>query len=584
MKWVNRLFHNPGDGAQYRSVPGMDRGDEFQSDKTTTLRPNNWLFSWPSLISRTRLSVTGRVSLLLSMVLVVSVIFSTPTTNELPLSTPTSNSTSNFLHLLIPATSSREHGLCRNVFSAAVLGYPTPRLINWGNTKAPAPGGDEYDGTHLAKITGLLSYLDALGPESDQELILMVDGFDLWFQLPPNVLIDRYQRIVNRHNMRIRRRLGRAMDRQGIRQSIIMNSQNMCWPQDNQAPVCSVVPESEVPPDIYGKGKTDKSPRSTRNRWLNSGFMMGPVGDVRKLLKAVNNMILQTPGRGSDQAAFNEVFGQQEYFRELVRDWHLTAPQRLMARVNSAFGIVDERSKKVLGTKSTFWPTSDIAISDDYEFHLGPDYLSELVQTLDNRAEDMDWHVFSKPEEVVKWTEEKGLPTPVRIGDLPVDIARSEPPFSTLKGYKNATNSGADNDDQGTLEDLNLARRSWSDVRLYTNLYTGVVPSTIHFNRPKYKMDTDWDKIWMFPHLRDLLSARVRAPREPVAVIPEQSGLPRQVWWSPIDSKGGMIGDNSSTPVWVSWEEACNGEAVQDKVFVDEKGLWVDPRSPLPAT
>lgn len=564
----------------------MDHGDEFESEKTTLSKPNSSLFFRP-WIWITRLSVTARVSLLLSGVLVLSFMFATSADHKVSPSTSAFNSSSNFFHLLVPATSSVGPGLCRNVFSAAVLGYPTPRLVNWGQ-KAPTPGGDEYDGTHLAKITGLLDYLATLGPESDQDLVLMVDGFDLWFQLPPNVLIDRYQRIVNRHNDRIRRRLGRAMDRQGIKQSIIMNAQNICWPQDNSEPVCYVVPDSELAHDVYGEGKTDNSPRSARARWLNSGFMMGPVGDVRKLLKAVNNVILQNPGRGSDQASFNDVFGQQEYYRELVREWHLSAPQRLMARVNKMFGIEDERSKMVLSANSTLFPTSDTANSDEYEFHLGPDYLGELTLTLDNRAEDMDWHTHSDLEEAAKWTREKDIPPPIRIASLSDDIAHSVPPFSILDRQhdkdKNGTRTSDDSDNEKTREQVTLAQKPWSDVPLYTHLYTGVVPSTIHFNRPKYKMATDWDKIWMFPHLRELLSARMLAPRAPVAVIPERQGFARQQWWSPIDGKGGVIGENGTTPVWVSWETVCNAEEIENEVFVDHKGPWVDPRSPLLAT
>ncbi|KEF57742.1 uncharacterized protein A1O9_05662 [Exophiala aquamarina CBS 119918] len=580
MKWAKGLFHDRQDVVEYRSVPGVDHGDEFDGDQATLSRPSNSP-SWQSWRCLVRLSVTARVSIFLSFVLVASLLYVTPA-HRVALSTSDSTSSSSFFHLLIPATSSGA-GLCKNIFSAAALDYPTPRLINW---KMHYSGGDRFGGLHIAKITGTLDYLKSLGPESDQELVLMVDGFDMWFQLPPIVLLDRYQRIINRHNDRIRRRLGRAMDREGVKQTIIMAAQNMCWPQDNSEPICYVVPDSELAHDVYGN-VTDTDSRHARARWLNSGFMMGPVADVYKLLKAVHNVALQNPSRGSDQASFNDVFGQQEYYRELVRERHLATLQRLIARVNRVFGLEDERSKMVLSANSTLFPTSDTANSDDYEFHLGPDYLGELTMTIDGRPEDLAWHSHSKPEDAARWSIEKGIPPPVRVTNLPDDIARAVPPFSIPKAWKsakhnNSTQTDDDNDDERTREEATLAQRSWSSVPLYTHLYTGVVPSTIHFNLPKHNMNTDWDKMWMFPRLREQLSARVLAPRAPVAVMPEQKGIRRQRWWSSIDSKGGMMAENASTPLWLSWETLCNSDEIENEVFRDKKGPWVDPRSAKP--
>src|SRR4051794_38061721 len=186
MKWVKGLFHNRRAVVEYRSVPGVDHGDEFDSDKETLSRPSTSLSSRP-WVWFTRLSVTARVSLFLSVVLVASFLFARPGADQAALSASASTSSSSFFHLLIPATSSGA-GLCKNVFSAAALDYPTPRLINW---KMHYSSGDRFGGLHIAKITGTLDYLNSLGPESDQELVLMVDGFDMWFQLPPSVLIDR---------------------------------------------------------------------------------------------------------------------------------------------------------------------------------------------------------------------------------------------------------------------------------------------------------------------------------------------------------------------------------------------------------
>jgi hypothetical protein len=266
-----------------------------------------------------------------------------------------------------------------------------------------------------------------------------------------------------------------------------------------------------------------------------------------------------------------------------MRDWHLSTPQRLIARVNRVFGLEDGRSKMVSSANSTLFPTSDTANSDDYEFHLGLDYLGELSFTIDGRHEDLAWHTHSKPEDAARWSIEKGIPPPVRVTSLPDDIARAVPPFSIPKGPQstknNNTRTNDDNDEESAREEATLAQQSWSSVPLGTHMYTGVVPSTIHFNRPKHIMKYDWEKMWMFPRLREQLSARVLAPRAPVAVIPEQQNFGRQLWWSSIDSKGGMMAENSSTPLWLSWETLCNSDEIEHEIFRDNKGPWVDPRS-----
>jgi hypothetical protein len=170
-------------------------------------------------------------------VLVISFLFARPAADQAALSASASTSSSSFFHLLIPANSSGV-GLCKTALSAAALDYPTPRLINWNlhYSSEDRIGGDRFGGQHIAKIMGALDYLNSLGPESDQELVWMVDGFDLWFQLPSSVLIDRYQRIINRHNDRMRRRLGRAMKREDIKQTIIMAAGSCVGPNTARIP------------------------------------------------------------------------------------------------------------------------------------------------------------------------------------------------------------------------------------------------------------------------------------------------------------------------------------------------------------
>jgi hypothetical protein len=85
---------------------------------------------------------------------------------------------SNFFHLVIPASSA---GFCRTLFSAGALNYPTPRIVNWEKEfKDP----EQLDGGfHLAKIEGVLDFLQKLDESHRHELVYIPDGLDTWFQL-----------------------------------------------------------------------------------------------------------------------------------------------------------------------------------------------------------------------------------------------------------------------------------------------------------------------------------------------------------------------------------------------------------------
>ena len=55
----------------------------------------------------------------------------------------------------------------------------------------------------MAKISGGLDYMMKLNSSHDDELLLIVDAFDEWFQLPAIIMENRYHEINRRENERI---------------------------------------------------------------------------------------------------------------------------------------------------------------------------------------------------------------------------------------------------------------------------------------------------------------------------------------------------------------------------------------------
>ena len=133
------------------------------------------------------------------------------------------------MRLLIPATKSNAN-LCKAILSSTILNFTAPVLVNWGQEFHH--DGWKANATHIAKITGILEYLDTRKKEHDYELILVADGFDSWFQFGPEVIKSRYSKITKSLHARTKAMIGeRAVTAEGITQSIVFSAQKDCGPR-----------------------------------------------------------------------------------------------------------------------------------------------------------------------------------------------------------------------------------------------------------------------------------------------------------------------------------------------------------------
>jgi hypothetical protein len=162
-------------------------------------------------------------------------------------------------------------------------------------------------GSHVAKVYGVLEYLESLDSSKDNELVLMMDAYgafdsyeqignikahleaDIWFQLRPEVLIQRWRAINEAANARLEDRLGYAVKVEGLQQTIIFGAGKRCAPNQVHTVACYPIPESPLPADIYGANTDTIMGRnkytSLRQRYLNSGYIIGPVGDMRRMFR-----------------------------------------------------------------------------------------------------------------------------------------------------------------------------------------------------------------------------------------------------------------------------------------------------------
>lgn len=471
------------------------------------------------------------------------------------------------LHLLVPA-SKGDPNLCKVLVSAGILGYPSPVIINWNQTfnENLVEGG-----SHLAKISGIHDHLNKFEARQDDDLVLMVDGYDIWFQLRPQTLIDRYFAINRRADERTNERLKEAASRHNIRQEIVFGCQKRCWPWSENDPPCYAVPQSDLPSDVYGPqtdtdiGNEENPYIKFRPRFLNSGVAIGTVRAMRKLFAQALKNMENEKNFGSDQFIFSHIFGDQEVWREAIRQDSLSGPKKVAEKVIDRNQKVKWNPDHIEEVRKKAAQTTD----GTYEFGIGVDFRSEIGLNTVFAEDDTAWLTWSNHDEVLeaKQALEISAEDP-RLQNLSTDIATTIPPFWTFN------------------HEPSLPRwTNWSSIPLFTNIWHDNVPAVIHHNahrdgRKALRMEW-WDKIWFFRYMRTMYDASIYEPIVPIAYsgYDEES---QRVWWPGERWKGGgrngpKIDSEIFDEQWVGFEEMCY--EFHEEVFRDGKGPWTLPEA-----
>ncbi|KAL8933482.1 MAG: hypothetical protein Q9216_006342 [Gyalolechia sp. 2 TL-2023] len=474
-------------------------------------------------------------------------------------------------HLLVPATESNSK-LCKTLLSSFVLAYPPPTLINYGKKF----DGDSWDkGSHTGKIRGVFDYLSDKEKVADDDMVLIIDGYDIWFQLPPVIMIKRYHQMISDANDRLRRRYGtepRKVEGEGdatemvprYLQTVIFGADKLCWPNPPTDPACAAVPYSTLPRNVYGP-HTDDDPEGylNRPRFLNSGTVMGPVKDVRAIYEvAVEKVEKDNRGTIGDQFVFAEIFGEQDYQRETQRQSIQGTSGRWYEWLSNALG----GSESPLSGNQTIKNMTMIP-GHRYEFGIGLDYESKMFQTMTHSAQEIEFITYNNsaifPQIIEQHPNLRANPFA-----LPVDLQMAHGPL----WFSSPGNHSLDFEDRlllphsDKLDDL-PKQLDWFEIPLATNLYTPSVPSLLHINGDKSLLDDWWSSMWYHPYGRALVRRYIRSTQTRQAAAAAAAG--GQTWWDKRGGRGGVWTDNA---VWMSWGEVC--KKTEDEVFQDGKGRW----------
>ncbi|RGP76855.1 hypothetical protein FLONG3_4938 [Fusarium longipes] len=449
--------------------------------------------------------------------------------------------------------------LCKTIISGLALGYPSPIIINWGVDHRPLTHW--AGGRNLPKVPGFVAYLEAaMHPDAhpserleEDDIVLLVDAYDVWFQLPAQVMLERYHKINKEANERLQKEWNKHhRGPMPMRQTIIAASGKRCDEKLTKMGTrmqCDLWPESPLRDDLYGPD-TDKDKvhwMNHRPRWINGGLYIGPAGDLRRLFRRALFTLQTGIGKGikmrSEQSLNAEVIAEQEVYREWQRSNYIPEP-------NAA-----------------------AMMSDKLEYSIGLDYAQELsVQTQwaqDRKGRDQGAFItLGNQASIDKHSENLGI-SPVRLHGLPDDIKSAPNPLAEIQPGAN-----------------------WTDMRLYADFFTESVPAVLHHNGVgslKKHRSTWWDRPWYYHHLRQLLQIRMKKvgeSGEPLATVRTEEGRIRY-WAASAESSNKLPRKMKKTVKHqlpnMEFDDICRhrhktpGEPNQEwweEVFRDDGGSW----------
>jgi hypothetical protein len=443
-----------------------------------------------------------------------------------------------------------------------ILNYPPPTLVRYGRELPQGSSGHEY---MVDRITGIYNFLAYTPRLQDHDIVLIVDGFDIFFQLPPEVLITRYQALLRETNAKLREKYGmvtveRPFRKDGVEtlqkysQRVIFSASKECFYGLLGDAGCVSVPRSTLPPDAYG-WKTDTQGQLTRPRWLKPGAVIGQVADLKLIYAQVLRFVEEHRAVEGDYLALTQMYGRQEYVRELER-----------RRTSSGFKELLYRWIGISEASNITRVSPHLEPGQRYEYGIGLDFESRLFFNAIQSKQDVEWLRYNNVSKTSSAQMEHRVPREHRLL-LPDDVSERTlgNPFTQPKFSKNEYINPPWN---ATLDKL-PSNHSWHSIPLLTNVHSAEVPVLVHMNMKDKPTTRDawWSKMWYFPWARALLRKYIRAQTGFDAA--QHALLGGLNWW---DLRGGAGGVWTDKGEWIDYPEVCSG--FERDLFADGFGVF----------
>ncbi|CAM1508801.1 Fc.00g056490.m01.CDS01 [Cosmosporella sp. VM-42] len=434
------------------------------------------------------------------------------------------------IHYLIPSTISKPP-VCASIVSALVNRYPIPVILGY-------KGEDEYDSgrAHIAKIPAIQRYLHSLTDADDDDIIMVMDSFDVLAQVPVEAMIERYFDIAAKADQKMAAQRGitvAELHEQGLRQTILWGAGKICWPENSR---CFLIPFSGLPRYAFGPRTDDGDDVFSDPQHLNSGTVIAPLGDFRKLIDDTQRMIEDTydlnwQGRDRDQVYISTLYARQEYQRTLD--------------MNDGKYPIDPRVVE--------YPKPKQGNNDTTEYHIFVDFDSTFTQTQCHNEpwmRNLQYNNSDLTASVINDTYDGG-----RVHHRPFKIQMPFLIYRVMTGIFNSLPKG---------ERLYVKPKDWvHSLPFGTNIGTEVIYSFYHNTCNKDAFMERYHKLWFFPIVKPLLRVAKHAIQDNTPLHPEL--IDGRIWMAPkrypvdgnLDDEFGGVFTDFETEPFIPFQNFC---------------------------
>ncbi|KAF1834356.1 hypothetical protein BDW02DRAFT_598254 [Decorospora gaudefroyi] len=449
--------------------------------------------------------------------------------------------TPNF-HLIMPSSRDSD-GFCKTTLSAMLLNFPPPTVVG---LNAAFESDEQWERDTL---NSTLHYLSNKKLVKDQDLVLIVAGQQSWFQLPSDIIVTQYKRLLEDANLRLLNKYGVNADGfQNFNQTIVFGAEKRCESDDR---ACNYVPQSVLSDKIYGD-KAGRRISEVAAKFLNARLVMGPADDLRVLFTAAMDKFNDGKSQSQSlQSVFATLFGEQQLSRDVTEMKQRTGSKLktfLMGGKNKS--TAEQRLEHANMTLSNL---------THYEFSIGLDYTHTLFQPLIYCAEDELLPLVHGNKTNPSQYPHTGPST--KSFSFPPALNETRPPFwrPDLINHNPSPNEKPAYIDAlavtPALDTLPDRKTSWSEIPLVQNTYTGATPAILFFKTGgdhAPPANISWDTLWYSAHRRALLRNYLRAPQSPTGYHDALVGGDRG--WDVRGGRGGIW--TEAEQIWLPWGEA----------------------------
>ena len=385
----------------------------------------------------------------------------------------------------------------------------------------------ERDG-RVQRISAVDNFFKQTKNINDGDLVLVIEA-ETWFQLPAELVINRFFDLLQDSNASLRRTYGTKvvgnLTEPRFVQKLLFGADKRCSSDDAGDLACAAVPYSTLPSEFSRFSiRSEISGYQYRPRWLNSGTVLGRASDVRSLYSFARARLAEDRIVSQSSSPLASIFGEQEYMREV-------------ARQNTTSSWLDWLASKVSSSSKSPNITNlhlDIVDGREYEVGIGLDYESQLVQTIQHARNDIEWLIVDDSVAVSDGREERVAYSEQL--DLPLDVWRLGSPFQDY-GYEEIT---------GPLDDA-----SWPHLPLAMNMQTMSVSPLLQADGiQEADVQPLWRNMWFPPYAQFLAQSQRETPA--TAAVAATSSHERFVW----DTSPEM-GAWTKEGRWLPWTEIC---------------------------